>query len=194
MIRAVPHPILLNPPETIQTDRLVMRSTRAGDGPALFDSIVRSLPSLRRYPATMEWVLSTPTLDACEAFCREQHAEWILRRGLMLMLFEKATQQHVGCIGLRDFQWAVPRAEIGYWVSTPHGGKGYITEGLRAMTPFCFEQLQLRRVEAFPDEENVASCRVCERAGYTREGVLRGREIDPRNRSLRSMTVYAVTR
>ena len=52
-------------------------------------------------------------------------------------------------------------------------GKGYGTEALSAMTDFCFAHTQLRRLQAEVDIRNIASWRMLEKCGYTREGRIR---------------------
>ena len=49
----------------------------------------------------------------------------------------------------------------------------YGTESLSAMTKFCFEHTELRRLWTEVDVRNIASCRVLEKCGYTREGSIR---------------------
>jgi ribosomal-protein-alanine N-acetyltransferase len=64
-------------------------------------------------------------------------------------------------------------AEIGYWLGQRLWNRGIMTAAVRAATEFGFEQFSLTRVYALPYATNVASHRVLEKAGYTREGVLR---------------------
>ena len=52
-------------------------------------------------------------------------------------------------------------------------GKGYGTEALGAMTRFCFEHTELQRLWAKTDVRNIASQRILEKCGYTREGLIR---------------------
>lgn len=52
-------------------------------------------------------------------------------------------------------------------------GVGYGTEVLAAMTRFCFERTELRRLHAEVDVRNVASYRMLEKCGYRREGMVR---------------------
>lgn len=52
-------------------------------------------------------------------------------------------------------------------------GKGYGTEALNAMTRFCFEHTELRRLQAQVDVHNIASQHMLEKCGYTREGLIR---------------------
>ena len=64
-------------------------------------------------------------------------------------------------------------ASLGYWMGAPYAGKGYMTAAVRAVLPFAFQTLNLRRVEAACLPENAASIRLLERVGFTREGYAR---------------------
>jgi RimJ/RimL family protein N-acetyltransferase len=64
-------------------------------------------------------------------------------------------------------------AEIGYWLGERFWNRGIMTEAVRAVTEYGFEQFALTRIFAVPYATNVASHRVLEKAGYTREGLLR---------------------
>jgi RimJ/RimL family protein N-acetyltransferase len=57
----------------------------------------------------------------------------------------------------------------------------------------ALSKLGARRLEAFPDEENVRSCAVCERVGMTLEGTMRHERRSP-DGSLRNTRVYALVR
>ncbi|MEP7293802.1 MAG: GNAT family N-acetyltransferase, partial [Chloroflexota bacterium] len=63
------------------------------------------------------------------------------------------------------------RASIGYDLGHAHWGKGIMTEAVRAMATFGFEQMNLNRLEADTDAENYGSIRVLEKVGFRREGV-----------------------
>ncbi|OAY72116.1 putative N-acetyltransferase p20 [Ananas comosus] len=65
-------------------------------------------------------------------------------------------------------------ASVGYRLAHAHWGCGIATAALRAAAAAAFaEWLQLDRLEAVADVENLASQRVLEKAGFRREGVLR---------------------
>ena len=65
------------------------------------------------------------------------------------------------------------RAEVGYWVRSERRGRGIATRALRLVSRWAFAELGFARIQLHADAANVASQRVAERAGYTREGVLR---------------------
>jgi [ribosomal protein S5]-alanine N-acetyltransferase len=82
--------------------------------------------------------------------------------------------QAAGVIGL-SVQTDINRlsAEIGYWVGAAYWGKGIATAAVRSLTAWSMDQLKFVRLFAMPFAHNVASCRVLEKAGYVREGLLR---------------------
>jgi ribosomal-protein-alanine N-acetyltransferase len=67
------------------------------------------------------------------------------------------------------------------------GGKGYATEASRAVIDYGFNIMNLNRIEATVDPENVSSVRVLEKLGMQYEGLLQKRVIcngQPRDRRM----------
>ena len=64
-------------------------------------------------------------------------------------------------------------AEVGYWLGEEFWGQGICTSALKVATPYAIEAYHLNRIFAVPFIENLASIRVLEKAGYSREGIMR---------------------
>ncbi|RYR59111.1 hypothetical protein Ahy_A05g024952 isoform A [Arachis hypogaea] len=65
-------------------------------------------------------------------------------------------------------------AEVGYILASEYWGKGIVTHVLKQVVKIVFSMYpQVERLEALTDNENLASQRVLEKAGFQREGVLR---------------------
>lgn len=64
-------------------------------------------------------------------------------------------------------------AEIGYWLAEPYWGRGIATEAVRAVAGYAFDTFDIAHVWAGIFEENAASRRVLEKAGFVLEGRLR---------------------
>ncbi|MGI8824695.1 MAG: GNAT family N-acetyltransferase [Chloroflexota bacterium] len=60
--------------------------------------------------------------------------------------------------------------ELGYGVNPSAQGRGYATEMARALTEWAIEQPSVSRVTSECLEDNVASIRVLEKAGFERIG------------------------
>ena len=124
---------------------------------------------------------------------RAQASEFpaVLEAGIMLPLVvaDAETGEVYGGGVLHDFNWAVGQAEIGYWLLHHARGRGIATRTARFLAEHGFS-LGLERIEARVFAGNDASERVLERAGFTREGVLRSL---PRRWGGRAdMTVYSL--
>ncbi len=63
--------------------------------------------------------------------------------------------------------------EIGVTIAPAHRGHGYGAEAQRLLVAYLFATYPIARVQATTDITNVAEQRALERAGFTREGVLR---------------------
>jgi RimJ/RimL family protein N-acetyltransferase len=65
------------------------------------------------------------------------------------------------------------RGSVGYWLLEDGRGKGRATRAVRLMASWALPEMRLGRLQLHTDPENITSQRVAERAGFTREGVLR---------------------
>lgn len=83
-------------------------------------------------------------------------------------------------------------AELGYWLGEEYWGRGVVSDAVAAVTRYAFDALGLIRVFALPFAHNAASCRVLEKAGYQREGVMRCSAI--KDGQVLDQCVYAVVR
>jgi [ribosomal protein S5]-alanine N-acetyltransferase len=94
----------------------------------------------------------------------------------------------VGSIGFvlhRDVERV--SAEIGYWLAEPFWGRGIATEAVRIVSDYAFKTCNVLRLFALPFADNARSTRVLEKAGYTREAVLRSSSVKagvPRDQAL----------
>jgi RimJ/RimL family protein N-acetyltransferase len=79
----------------------------------------------------------------------------------------------LGACGLQRFDWGEGRAEIGYWVAREARERSVGTRAARLLSEWALRQLALDRIELLANPGNVASQKLAEDAGFTREGLLR---------------------
>lgn len=164
------NPLLLDFPDSFETERLLIRAPRSGDGRAVNEGVIESLESLRPW---MPWAQTAPTIEESEIHVRRSSARFILREDLPLLLFRKEDGLFVGGSGLHRIDWSVPHFEIGYWVRASLEGQGYVTEAVNGITHFAFTALSAERVEIRCDVRNERSAAVARRAGFKLDGCLR---------------------
>jgi RimJ/RimL family protein N-acetyltransferase len=187
-------PVLIEVPERIETERLILRCPRPGDGPTVNEAERETRADLKPW---MPWAHVEKSLDDSEAYCRRMQARYLLREDLVMFIFERDVMgregRFLGGAGLHRIDWTLRSFEIGYWRRKGCGGQGYITEAARALARFAFDHLAARRVEIRTDDANSASWKVAERAGFTLEALLRGDSLTPSG-EIRSTRVYARVR
>jgi [ribosomal protein S5]-alanine N-acetyltransferase len=84
-------------------------------------------------------------------------------------------------------------AELGYWLSTRHWGKGIMTEALRRHVDHTFDNFpEIERIFARPFGSNLASQRVLDKAGFLLEAKCKGTII--KNGRIEDELVYAIRR
>lgn len=84
----------------------------------------------------------------------------------------------LGDVSWHFTQWGPTSASrcvmIGIWLRPEARGKGHGSAAQRALVELLFEHTTTYRIEAHTDVDNVAEQRALERAGFQREGRLRG--------------------
>lgn len=81
-------------------------------------------------------------------------------------------------------------AEMGYYIGEPYWGKGIMTSAVKQTCQYIFEHTDIIRIFAEPFSDNIASCRVLEKAGFQPEGVLRKNAV--KNGRMLDMKMYAL--
>ena len=151
-------------PDSIATDRLLLRKWCAADR----DPLAAMLAD-QRYSRFMPGPSPRSAADA--QFERIQHQIEVHGFGPWVVELPD-TAQFSGFLGLgipRHTLPASPCVEIGWHLSPSFWGQGYATEGARAALQFGFEQLVLDEIVSFTVPANIASRRVMEKIGMTRD-------------------------
>jgi len=96
------------------------------------------------------------------------------RRGVMLPFAIELDGAFAGQVTVGNVvRGALRSAWVGYWVATPHTGKGVASAALALTVDHCFGPVGLHRIEATVRPENLASRAVLARVGFREEGLLR---------------------
>jgi RimJ/RimL family protein N-acetyltransferase len=147
--------IVLRPPETRDVDQI----TAACQDPAI--------PRYTRVP--------TPYTRADgEAFVSTSAADRAAGTALSFVITEAEDDQVVlGAIGVHRVTDDRKVAEVGYWIEPSARRRGIASRALVLVGRWAVTDLGVQRLELLAASDNVASQEVAERAGFTREGVLR---------------------
>lgn len=93
---------------------------------------------------------------------------------MLLGIFLKSDDKHIGNITLQKIDWKDRHGEIGIVIGDKESrGKGYATEAIRLFADHAFYRLNLNKVSSGMVKGNEASKKAFEKAGFKVEGVLR---------------------
>ncbi|WP_100915071.1 GNAT family N-acetyltransferase [Pseudoalteromonas spongiae] len=78
----------------------------------------------------------------------------------------------VGNVSFNSIDRTLKKVEIGYWLSCDFQGKGIVTRAVTKLIELAFTQYEMEKVEIAVAVNNTASRNVCERLGFSLEGVI----------------------
>ncbi|WYP27441.1 GNAT family N-acetyltransferase [Alkalihalobacillus sp. FSL W8-0930] len=185
------NPLMIDFPDSFETERLLIRAPKPGDGAKMYEAVSSSIEQLKPWLPFAHFEQSP---ELTEANIREAHVNFLTRKDLRLLVFHKETGELVASSGLHRIDWDVPKVEIGYWIRTEYSGKGYMTEAVQGITTFAFQELKARRVEIRCDAKNVKSRAIAERLNFELEAVLKQEAKAIDSEELRDTCVYAQIR
>jgi ribosomal-protein-serine acetyltransferase len=156
----------------LESRRLLLRPFEEGDAADVW--------AASRDPEILRWMVWAPaqTAETALAWCRtDSHIDPI--QGVNFAIV--GGDRFAGTVGLSRTDWTDGRVEVGYWIAPWARRKGYAVEATRAAAAYAFQK-GLHRVELLAAVGNRASQGVAEKAGFTREGVLREATLTPAGR------------
>lgn len=170
---------------------LDIRPFATGDAPALHAAVRESIVSLSRL---FPWCSADYALADAEARVAACIAAWregseypfgiFARDGVMRYGGESGdagiagnagNATLLGCVGLNALDRAARTANLGYWTSEAHRGRGIATRAAAWTAAFGFRELGLARIEIVVLPHNAPSLRVAGKVGAVREGIVPGR-------------------
>lgn len=155
----------------LHTPRLVLRSFEQADLPQVYFGL--SHPDVIRY-----YGVSYTSLEHTQ-----EQMDWfkeIYERGTGIwwaITSKQAPGELLGACGLNNWNQQHHHAEIGYWLLPQQQRNGLMTEALEKVIQFAFNTMQLHRIVATVEKENMSSIWMLEKNHFVQEGVLREAEL-----------------
>jgi RimJ/RimL family protein N-acetyltransferase len=182
-------PLLLELPEALVGEKVVVRPWRSGDGLALYEAVQESLDHILPW---LPWGPKHSSATESELMVRRWRANWDLREDLSVSVWERQSGRFVGGSGLHRIDWKVGSFEIGYWIRASEAGHGYVTEAVRLLSGLAFDTLGANRVFIRVAVENFRSAAIPRRLGFVLEGTMRN-QIRDAHGQLRDAHLFSLT-
>jgi len=154
-----------NDPFLLKTERLIIRLFRDEDAEVVF--AYRNDPLVYKYQG---WAVPF-THENVDDFI---HLRRILAPGIGGEWYQPAleltsTGEVIGDVAFFRKRQDSREATLGYTLAQAYWHQGYASEAVRAVVSYLFTELDLHRIVADCDSENLASVRLLERLGFRRE-------------------------
>lgn len=146
----------------IKTERLTLRPLTADD-----------LYTAHSYAGDAEntrYMVFLPTADIAETktYLDRVREEWEKEDRSLYEFAVVLGSDHIGSVSV-ELDDSRTVGEMGWILHKDFRGKGYCTEAAGAVAAFAREVLKVRELQAHCDSENIPSCRVMEKLGFTLE-------------------------
>ncbi len=154
---------------TIETERLILREFRMEDAVDMLNNWAND-SEVTKY---LTWqphgnleVTNEILSSWVNSYDDKEYYQWAI--------CVKADDRLVGSIGTVSHCNRNNHCEIGYCSSKSVWGNGYMTEDVKAMNDYLFDEVGFHRISAIHYYENMSSGKVMKKAGMKYEGTKRG--------------------
>ncbi|KWX73144.1 GNAT family N-acetyltransferase [Paenibacillus jilunlii] len=167
----------------LHTERLHLRKMKVSDSSSLFK--IWSDPAVTKFMNV-------------SCFTNENQAKAMINlldnlyqegKAIRFSIINIESNEIIGSCGYNSLDFEDAKAEIGYDLAKSFWGKGYASEAIRSLLDYAFSSLNLNRIEAKVEPENVNSIKLLQKLDFTFEGSLRQCErVDGR---LKDLNIYS---
>ncbi|WP_425283291.1 GNAT family N-acetyltransferase [Martelella endophytica] len=120
------------------------------------------------------WSVDDMTERAFRRRVRRVNLDYDAGTSIQLFIFLRQSDTLVGGITIGLIRRGVAQmCMLGYWMGEEYAGKGHMFAALQLVIPFIFDELRLHRIEAACIPTNERSASLLQKAGFSREGLLR---------------------
>jgi ribosomal-protein-serine acetyltransferase len=155
--------------EVLLTDgSLLLRPFRPDDALPLYQAVRESLPELLPW---MPWAYSDYSIKDSIKWLELCARTWAKGKEYNFVIIDSSDGSLIGGCGLNQVKRRAHFANLGYWVRSNYTGKGVATAAALLVARFGFDELGLTRIEVGAATGNIASQRVAENVGATRQGI-----------------------
>ena len=124
------------------------------------------------------------------SYLRDSEKGWKNNTKANYGMFLRDSGDFVGVCGMFNIKWENESGEIGYWLNPKYARQGLMSEAVNAVASE-FINIGFKRIIILANPENIASCRVAEKCGFEREGIMRSYDFLPVLKKREDIALYA---
>ena len=150
----------------LSSERLVFRRLSEKDVIEVFE--------LRSNPETMKYIPRPLLTNITEALSHIKMINDKIDSNLDInwAVTEKESDKCIGIMGFYNSEHENHKTELGYMILPEYHNRGYVSEAVKTLLTFAFDELNFNSIQAIIDPENIASERVLQKNKFEKEGHL----------------------
>ena len=116
-------------------------------------------------------VAKTKTLKDTIAYCKEIEQR-VGAKSYFPYILTNNNNEFIGLIDIKNIDWNIPKAEIGYFIDANYEGQGIISNALKRVVEYVVERYQFKKLLCRTSTENLGSISVALKNGFELEGTI----------------------
>ncbi len=118
-------------------------------------------------------VSRTKTINETKVYCEDIKKRIEEKSYFSYIIRDKETDEFIGLIDVKNIDWNVPKAEMGYFIDSTYEGKGVISKALKFIIDYLAKNYEFKKLLCRVNSENVGSIKVAMKNGFELEGTIR---------------------
>lgn len=155
----------------ITFDQYYIEPLETTDAKAFFTLIDNNKKRLETFFAGT--ISDTKTLLETEQYCQEIIERRRRKSYYPFLIKTNIDHQLIGLIDVKNIDWQIPKAELGYFIDADFEGKGIITKGVGLVVKYLVAEFNFLKLFCRANDKNIGSTYVALRNGFELEGTIR---------------------
>ncbi|AUP81720.1 N-acetyltransferase [Flavivirga eckloniae] len=118
-------------------------------------------------------VSKTRTLHDTITYCHEIKQKEKDKSYFPFIIRDLQTDAFIGLIDIKNIDWNIPKAEIGYFIDAKYEGQGVISKALGLVIEYLSETYHFKKLLCRSNSRNIGSIAVAKKNGFTLEGTIK---------------------
>jgi len=140
-------------------------------GKSFFNLINSNRARLSEYFAGT--VANTKTLEDTLNYCKLIDQRMENKSYFPFIIINRENNAFIGLIDVKNIEWGVPKAEMGYFIDVNYEGKGIISQALDFVIEYLTKEYQFKKLLCRVNSRNLGSVNVALKNGFELEGTIR---------------------
>jgi len=118
-------------------------------------------------------VSKTKTLTDTIQYCKEIKRRVNNKKYFPFIITHSETNAFIGLVDIKNTDWDVPKAEIGYFIDSEFAGQGITSKALTLVIEYAIEKYNFKKLLCRASSKNLGSIGVALKNGFELEGTIR---------------------